>query len=86
MKRMAFVSGSAPTKAQTALAAGLGFKLVYVGDRDGFALDPSEFRGYDAVAVGHADAVARLLMAGVPVAVFRDGNGAPEGAPPKLAG
>jgi hypothetical protein len=86
MKRMAFVSGSAPTKAQTALAANLGYQLVPVGDRDGVNINPSEFRGYDAVAVGHPDAVARLLMAGVPVAVFRDGNGAPEGAPPKLAG
>lgn len=82
MKRMAFVSRHSPTEAQLALAAAHGYELVHVGDRDGFALDPSEFADFEAVAVVHAAAAARLLIAGVPVAVFRNGNRAPEGAPP----
>ena len=84
MKRMAFVSRHAPTEAQAALAAAHGYELVPVGDRDGFTLDPSELAAYDAVAVVHAAAAARLLIAGVPVAVFRNGNRAPEGAPPQF--
>jgi hypothetical protein len=84
VKSLAFVSRHAPTEAQSALAAAHGYELVPVGDRDGFALDPSEFSGYDAVAVVHAAAAARLVLSGVPVAVFRNGNRAPEGAPPQF--
>jgi hypothetical protein len=87
MKKMAFVTRHAPTEGQIKLAAKAGFELIGVGDCDAFTGQLPQ--GFDAVAVVHAAAALRLLngadgQVGAVVAVFENGNRAPEGAKPQF--
>lgn len=84
MDKFAFVSRHKPTPEQIEIAARHGGKLVEVGDRDAFTIDPYEFREYRLVIVVHPAAALRLFHHGIDVGVFENGNRAPEGEKPEF--
>ena len=85
MKKFAFISRHVPTQQQISIAAECGIVLDHVGDRDGFAVDPMEFRStHDGAVVVHAAAALRLLGTNWPIGVFDNVNRAAVGELPKF--
>ena len=82
--KWAFVSRHAATAEQAKIAALAGIELVPVGDRDGFAINPSEFESFAGVVAVHAGAALALAGSKTPVGVFENANRAPEGEKPSF--
>lgn len=88
MYKYAFISRHEATPEQVALAQKANIELVPVGDMDAYTIEAAKVWELCPNAVGavvvNAAAAVRLLFSGLPVAVFENGNRAPEGAPPQF--
>ena len=84
LEKFAFISRHVPTDSQVRLALEKGIELIYVGDRDGFKIDPSEFIAADVrgVVVVHAQAALTCFKYGFSIGVFNNINRAPIGEKP----
>ena len=86
MENYAFISRHKPTADQTSLAADAGIQLVAVGDMDAFTITPEAVAAlgdFSGVVVVHP-AAALTLIGAYNVAIFENGNRAPEGAKPEF--
>ncbi len=81
MEKLAFISRHQPPTEQVSIAATMGYKLVCVGDRDAFTLDPSEFKDFFGAVVVHPAAALRLIRH-MPVGIFENGLRSEEGGKP----
>lgn len=90
MQKMAFISRHVPTPEQITLAAERGFELIHVGDVDAFApmawsiVDGHDAGPFQAVCCVHPWLALQLERQGFSVAVFENGNRAPEGEKPQF--
>lgn len=86
MQDFAFITRHSPTQEQIELAAEEGINLIPIGDMDAFTCEPTHVAGHGdfiGVVVVHPAAAMRMCKV-YDVAVFENGNRAPEGEKPEF--